>query len=181
MPIASGDRVDRYEILSPLGAGGMGEVYLAQDTKLGRKVAIKLLPAELTRDAGRVRRFEQEAQAASALNHPNIITIYDIGESDAGRFIVMEFIAGRTLRELIGEGVPPGALAQLGGQMARALSVAHAAGITHRDIKPANIMARDDGYVKILDFGLARLVPAESDTQAAALHNTAQGAFLGTI
>ncbi len=161
----------------------MGEVWLAEDTRLKRKVALKLLPAELTADAERVRRFEQEAQAASALNHPNIITIYDIGEAEAGRFIVMEFVEGRTLRRLIGEDLTLDALAQLGGQMARALSVAHAVGITHRDIKPENIMLRHDGYVKILDFGLARLIPATAnDSQADTIaRQTRPGALLGTV
>ena len=147
----------------------MGEVWLAEDTRLDRKVALKLLPAEFTQDADRVRRFMQEAKAASALNHPNIITVYDIGESEAGRFIVMELVSGRTLSKIIAEGNltaedaevarREGTLLALGSQLARALSAAHAAGITHRDIKPDNIMVRDDGYVKVLDFGLARLCP----------------------
>ncbi len=180
-PLSPNATLSHYRIVRQLGAGGMGEVYLAEDKRLRRKVAIKLLPAELTRDADRVRRFEQEAQAASALNHPNIITIYDIGESEAGRFIVMEYVEGRTLRKLINESITLDALAHLGGQIAKALSVAHAAGITHRDIKPDNIMARDDGYVKILDFGLARLVPTELDKEGATLNNTMQGVLLGTV
>lgn len=159
----------------------MGEVWLAEDARLKRKVAIKLLPTHLTRDATRVLRFEQEAQAASALNHPNIITIYDIGDSDAGRFIVMEFVEGRTLRHLIDEDLAPGAFGQLAGQMARAISVAHAAGITHRDIKPENIMVRDDGYLKILDFGLARLVPNEQPAGSSLTQKTAQGTLIGTV
>src|SRR4029077_16469897 len=101
MTVAPGTRLDRYEIISPLGAGGMGEVYLAEDTRLARRVALKLLPAEFTQDADRVRRFLQEAKAASALNHPNIVTVYDVGESDTGRFIVMELVAGRTLSAII--------------------------------------------------------------------------------
>lgn len=150
--------LSHYLILSQLGAGGMGEVWLAQDTKLERKVAIKLLPAEFTKDPDRVRRFELEAKAVSALNHPHIITIHEIGEAEAGRFIVMELVQGQTLREL-NKPCTPDALVDLGGQIARALSATHAAGITHRDIKPENIMVRNDGYVKILDFGLARLLP----------------------
>jgi TolB-like protein/Tfp pilus assembly protein PilF/predicted ATPase len=166
----SNTMLSHYRIAAKLGAGGMGEVWLAEDTRLKRKVALKLLPAELTADAERVRRFEQEAQAASALNHPNIITIYDIGECEAGRFIVMELVEGRTLRAVIAEDNSIETLLALGGQMAKALSAAHAAGITHRDIKPDNIMARDDGYVKVLDFGLARLLPSTaSDTEAATL------------
>ena len=157
MPISPGTHFNHYEILSPLGQGGMGEVYLAADTRLDRQVALKLLPAEFTQDAERVRRFMQEAKAASALNHPNLITVYDIGESEAGRFIVMELVAGRTLRAVIAADTSVETLLALGSQMARALRAAHSAGITHRDIKPDNIMVRDDGYVKILDFGLARL------------------------
>ena len=146
-----------YEILSPLGAGGMGEVYLALDQRLERSVAIKLLPNGHRLDSDLVRRFEREARAASALNHPNIITIYDIGTCDAGRYIVMELVEGQTLREILDAGPVSASLAPVGGQIAKALAVAHAAGIVHRDIKPANIMVRKDGYVKILDFGLARL------------------------
>src|SRR5262249_43637543 len=154
--------LSHYRIVSKLGAGGMGEVWLAEDTRLKRKVALKLLPTELTSDVERVRRFEQEAQAASALNHPNIITVHDIGESEAGRFIVMELVAGRTLRAVITEDNSLETLLALGQQMAKALSAAHAAGITHRDIKPDNIMVRDDGYVKVLDFGIARLLPFDT-------------------
>jgi TolB-like protein/predicted ATPase/Tfp pilus assembly protein PilF len=183
MTLAPGTRLQHYEISAKLGAGGMGEVWLAEDTRLKRKVALKLLPAELTADAERVRRFEQEAQAASALSHPNIITVYDIGECDAGRFIVMELVAGRTLRTVIAEDNSVETLLTLGQQIAKALSAAHAAGITHRDIKPDNIMVRDDGYVKVLDFGLARLRPAtESDSEAATLaQQTTPGTVMGTV
>jgi serine/threonine protein kinase/TolB-like protein/Tfp pilus assembly protein PilF len=174
--------ISHYRILSKLGEGGMGEVWLAEDTRLKRKVAIKLLPAELTSDADRVRRFEQEAQAASALNHPNIVTVYDIGDCEAGRFIVMELVAGRTLRSMIAEDISLETLLALGTQMARALSAAHAAGITHRDIKPDNIMVRDDGYVKVLDFGLARLLPTASGEEAATLaQQTTPGTVMGTV
>jgi non-specific serine/threonine protein kinase len=174
--------ISHYRILSKLGAGGMGEVWLAEDTRLDRKVALKLLPAEFTRDAQRVRRFIQEAKAASALNHPNIITVYDIGESEAGRFIVMELVAGHTLRAIISEDNSLETPLTLGIQIAKALSAAHAAGITHRDIKPDNIMVRDDGYVKVLDFGLARLLPTESSEDAATLaQQTTPGTVMGTI
>src|SRR5215471_12602969 len=125
-----------YRILSQLGAGGMGEVWLAEDTRLDRKVALKLLPAEFTQDAERVRRFTLEAKAASALNHPNIVTVHDIGESESGRYIVMELVEGRTLRTLISTANSVETLVALGTQIARALNAAHTAGITHRDLKP---------------------------------------------
>jgi len=168
-----------YEILSPLGAGGMGEVYLAHDQRLERNVAIKLLPNSHRLDSDRVRRFEREARAASALNHPNIVTIYDIGTCDAGRYMVMELVEGQTLREILDAGPVPASLAPVGGQIARALAVAHAAGIVHRDIKPANIMVRKDGYVKILDFGLARL--ARETEGPRSLDVTTPGQVLGTV
>ncbi len=180
--LSANSTISHYQILSPLGAGGMGEVWLAQDTMLERKVALKLLPAEFTKDPDRVRRFEQEAKAVSALNHPHIITIHEIGEAEAGRFIVMELVQGQTLRSL-NKPCPSDTLVSLGGQIARALSATHAAGITHRDIKPENIMVRDDGYVKILDFGLARLIPGTaSDPEAATLaFQTMPGTLLGTV
>jgi tetratricopeptide (TPR) repeat protein len=160
----------------------MGEVYLARDTRLGRNVAIKLLLNEFTKDPDRVRRFEQEAKAVSAINHPHIVTIHEIGESDAGRFIVMELVQGQTLRSL-SKPCPVTLLIDLGSQIARALGAAHAAGITHRDIKPDNIMIRDDGYVKVLDFGLARLAPAAAtDAEAATLlQQTLPGSVVGTV
>ncbi|MCW5969409.1 MAG: protein kinase [Blastocatellales bacterium] len=181
--LAPNSTLAHYRIITRLGAGGMGEVWLAEDTRLKRKVALKLLPVELTADANRVHRFEQEAQAASALSHPNIITVYDIGECDAGRFIVMELVTGRTLRVVMNEDNSLETLLTLAQQIAKALTVAHAAGITHRDIKPDNIMVRDDGYVKVLDFGLARLRPAtESDSEAATLaQQTTPGAVMGTV
>jgi predicted ATPase len=174
-------KLSHYLILQKLGAGGMGEVYLAEDTRLGRKVALKLLPATFTTNQERVRRFEQEARSASALNHPNIITIHEIGETEAGRFIVMEFVEGRTLRQMTGHLPAIESLSTWGAQIARALGVAHAAGIIHRDIKPENIMVRDDGYVKVLDFGLARLAPRsgveiDPDTQASSI----PGSLVGT-
>ena len=167
----------------------MGEVYLAYDSQLDRNAAIKLLPAELTRDAERLRRFDQEAKAASALNHPNIVTIYEIGESQAGRFIAMELISGKTLRELIESSTLTfDTIADLSRQIAKALSVAHTNGIVHRDIKPENIMVRDDGYVKILDFGIARLVhgaAALSDAETLVVGTpfaaTEKGIVMGTV
>ncbi|MEX2263949.1 MAG: protein kinase [Bryobacteraceae bacterium] len=156
--IPSGRRIGHYVVDSFLGAGGMGQVYLATDFRLGRKVALKLLPQGAGKNAGRAARFEAEARAASALNHPNIVTVYDVGVAEEGRFIVMEYVAGRTLRDLLAAGPILDAFPKLGFQMARALRTAHAGGITHRDIKPENIMVRHDGFVKVLDFGLARLV-----------------------
>jgi predicted ATPase len=173
----SGRILGSYEVLSPLGTGGMGEVYLARDSRLGRSVALKLLPDAHQLDSERIRRFEREARAASALNHPNIITIYDIGTCDAGRFIVMEMVEGQTLRQVLDSGPALASLAPLGGQVAKALAVAHSAGIVHRDIKPANIMIRKDGYVKVLDFGLARLLHEEG---AASLDVTNPGCVMGT-
>ncbi|MEO6723954.1 MAG: protein kinase [Blastocatellia bacterium] len=179
----SSDRtINQYRVVSLLGKGGMGEVWLAEDTRLKRQVALKLLPAEFTNDADRLRRFEQEALAISALNHPNIITIHEIGESEAGRFLVMELVAGRTLRALASEPIAVDSLIAWGSQLAKALHVAHAAGITHRDIKPDNIMVREDGYVKVLDFGLARLdANRENFAQAESLSGTQPGVLLGTV
>src|SRR5215510_8489468 len=176
-----GRELANYRIVSLLGRGGMGEVYLAQDTRLGRKVALKLLPTRLTQDEDRVRRFVREAKAASALNHPNIVTIHEVGEDEAGRFIVMELVEGHTLRAMK-KPCALDAFFNLGVQIARALGATHAAGITHRDIKPDNIMARDDGYVKVLDFGLARLINATANDPEAAMlvQNSAPGMLLGT-
>ena len=174
--------LSHYRIVSQLGAGGMGEVWLAEDTRLDRKVALKLLPTEFTQDANRVRRFTLEAKAASALNHPNIVTVHDIGQSESGRFIVMELIAGRTLRTLTSAANSIETLLALGTQIAKALSAAHEAGIVHRDLKPDNIMVRDDGYVKVLDFGLARLqIESETDPEAPTLaQQTMPGQLVGT-
>ncbi|HEY0320437.1 MAG TPA: protein kinase [Pyrinomonadaceae bacterium] len=155
-----GASVGHYKIIGTIGSGGMGEVYLAQDMRLNRKVALKILPATMTEDTDRLRRFEQEARAISALNHPNIVTIFEIGESDLGRFIAIEHIEGQTLRTLTSRSRPPlDSVLQLASQMSLALCVAHEAGVVHRDIKPENIMVRPDGIVKVLDFGLARLTP----------------------
>src|SRR5262245_8085472 len=150
-------QVGAYQILSPLGRGGMGEVWLARDTRLGRKAAVKLLPSEFTSQPERVWRFEQEARAASALNHPNIITIYEMGEVEGRRFIVTEHVEGETLRQRLRRRVGLTEALGIASQVAAALQSAHEAGITHRDIKPENVMARKDGLVKVLDFGLAKL------------------------
>ncbi len=187
MAIITGAQFDHYEILSPIGAGGMGEVYLAEDTRLDRRLAIKLLPAQFTQEEDRLRRFVQEAKAASALNHPNIITIYEIGEVDGAHFIATEFIDGSTLRDRMAGGqLTLKAALDIAIQTATALGAAHDAGITHRDIKPENIMLRRDGIVKVLDFGLAklteRLSPSEVDKEAAtrAKVTTDPGAVMGT-
>ncbi len=165
MSISSGTKLGRYEIRSQLGAGGMGEVYLAQDTKLERTVALKILPAEVAADRNRMNRFVLEAKAASALNHPNIITIFEIEQVDSVNFIATEFIDGKTLRESMRNATMKlGEVLEVAIQSASALSAAHDAGIVHRDIKPENIMLRRDGIVKVLDFGLAKLSEQRSST-----------------
>src|SRR6266849_6461787 len=150
--------LSHYRIVAKIGAGGMGEVYLAQDTKLDRKVALKILPANVAADHNRMNRFVQEAKAASALNHPNILTIYEVEEIDSVNFIATEFIDGETLRQRM-KGAPMklGETLDVAAQIVSALAAAHTAGIVHRDIKPENIMLRADGIVKVLDFGVAKL------------------------
>ena len=182
-----GTHLGRYEIRSKLGAGGMGEVYLARDTKLDRSVALKVLPADLATRRDRMQRFGQEAKAASALNHPNIITIYEIEQIDSVNFIATELIEGETLRQRLRSApIRLGQVLDVAIQTASALTASHAAGIVHRDIKPENIMIRRDGIVKVLDFGLAklteRLPPDSVDTEAPtrAVVNTEPGVILGT-
>jgi serine/threonine-protein kinase len=182
-----GRTLGHYKILSFLGHGGMGEVYLAQDTRLGRKVALKLLPQGFSGDQERLQRFEREARSASALTHPNVSVIHEIGETDDGRhFIAMEYIEGITLRQRLGEGVVGFAEAtHIAIQVGEALAAAHQAGVIHRDIKPENIMLRPDGYVKVLDFGLAKLterytVPGDSEVQTLPNFNTHSGNLIGT-
>jgi serine/threonine protein kinase/lipopolysaccharide biosynthesis regulator YciM len=175
-----------YKILKKLGAGGMGEVFLAEDTRLDRKVAVKFLNEEFSRDADKLSRFIQEAKAASALNHPNIITVYDIGESDGVNFIAAEFIEGETLRERMKRRLTFDETLSILIQTAEAISAAHQAGIVHRDIKPENIMIRPDGYVKVLDFGLAKLseksapAKAEAEDSTKKLVKTNPGVVMGT-
>jgi serine/threonine protein kinase len=170
-----------YRIDSPLGRGGMGEVFRAFDTRLGRPVAVKLMAGQGNR-ASAVQRFVREARAASALNHPNIVTIHDVGETGEGQhYIVQEFIEGRTLRSVLSEPIAPAKVVDIGRQVARALSAAHAAGIVHRDVKPENIMVRADGYVKVLDFGLARIERSNASEEATrASLDTAVGTVIGT-
>jgi eukaryotic-like serine/threonine-protein kinase len=185
MALAPGTRFGRYEIRSPLGAGGMGEVYLAQDTELERTVALKVLPEQVASDQQRMQRFVQEAKSASALNHPNILTIYEIGRADTVRFIATEFINGLTLRQqMTAANITLSEALNISIQICDALSAAHLAGILHRDIKPENVMVRPDGYVKVLDFGLAKLTerPLNPDTEAPtrALVHTDPGTVMGT-
>jgi tetratricopeptide (TPR) repeat protein len=179
-----GTRIGRYEIVAPLGAGGMGDVYLANDVTLGRRVALKFLPAEVANDPDRLRRFEQEARAASALNHPNIVTIHETGEADGRRFIATEFVEGQTLRQRMRADVSIGEVLAIAEQVASALGAAHDAGIVHRDIKPENIMLRPDGYVKVVDFGLAKVADggsaAPGDETRADVHTRA-GVVMGTV
>jgi len=183
MAIASGTRIGPYEILVAIGAGGMGEVYRARDPRLGREVAIKFLPKSLARDADRLRRFEQEARAASALNHPNILTVYDLAEFDSTPCLVTELLEGSTLRERLQSGaLPSRKAAEYAVQIARGLAAAHEKGIVHRDLKPANIFITKDGQVKILDFGLAKLLERDNDENTITRFepHTGQGVVLGT-
>jgi serine/threonine protein kinase/tetratricopeptide (TPR) repeat protein len=181
MALAHGARLGPFEIVAPLGAGAMGEVYRARDTRLARDVAIKVLPASVATDPERLRRFEEEARAAAALNHPNILAIYDIGSSGGLAFIVSELLEGRTLRdELQGRFPPPRAVRYARG-IARGLAVAHDKGIVHRDLKPENVFITADDRVKILDFGLAKHIPVAEDSAMTAPLATAAGALVGTI
>jgi serine/threonine-protein kinase len=193
--LIAGSQIGAYRLIEPLGRGGMGEVHLALDTRLGRKVALKLLPAAFTTDASRVQRFAREARAASALNHPNIITIHEVGETETEngnlRYIVTEYVEGETLRQRLRDApqrrMKPSEAIDISLQIAAALAAAHEAGITHRDIKPENIMVRPDGLVKVLDFGLAKLTnpPVETiDTGAMTMSRemeTTPGMILGTL
>ncbi len=190
-PVAAGQMVGSYRLAHEVGRGGMGAVYLAHDMRLRRRVALKLLPQRLTGDPERVRRFQREARTTSALNHPNILTIYDFGEHDGRHYIASEFIEGRTLRALLNDGPPalPSCKDALDIviQIAGALAAAHQAGVIHRDIKPENIMLRPDGYVKVLDFGLAKLTEhtlsedADSAASDSGSFETQPGIVLGTV
>ena len=180
--------ISHYRIVSKIGEGGMGEVYLAQDTELDRPVALKFLSAEVAADQKRLNRFFQEAKAASALNHPNILTVFEIGRAEDTNFFATEFVDGVTLRQRMSKPMKLSDVLDMATQIATALVAAHDAGIVHRDIKPENIMVRRDGIVKVLDFGLAKLSEPSAlagglNSQAAtrALVNTDPGAVMGTV
>jgi serine/threonine protein kinase/Tol biopolymer transport system component/Tfp pilus assembly protein PilF len=180
--IVPGRAIGPYEILNQLAAGGMGDIYLAEDTRLGRKVVLKALPAAFTKDPERVRRFQLEARAASALNHPHIVTVYDIGQLDHLHYIAIEFIDGETLRQRLAKApLEIGEALEIAISVATALLAAHEAGIVHRDIKPENIMVRADRVVKVLDFGVAKLTESKPlISEAATLFQTQQGLIIGT-
>jgi serine/threonine-protein kinase len=190
MALTAGSSISQYKIIARLGSGGMGEVYLAQDERLRRKVALKLLFEEVTKNEDWVRRFEQEAYAASALNHPNIITIYEVGQMGDSHFISTEFIDGQTLRERLRQNTLTVSEAlDIAVQVVSALVAAHTAGIIHRDIKPENVMLRPDGYIKVLDFGLAKFTeqraygsaPIDKEAETEAAVNTSPGVVMGTV
>ncbi|MBA2647637.1 MAG: protein kinase [Pyrinomonadaceae bacterium] len=184
-PVMAGRRISHYKIISSLGAGGMGEVYLAEDTALGRKVALKLLPALFTEDPDRLRRFAQEARAASALSHPNVAHVYEIGEADGTSFIAMEYVEGQLLEDKIGDcPLDTNEIVDIAVQTADALDAAHAEGIIHRDIKPANIVITPRGQVKVLDFGLAKVTARQShvpQSEAPTKIKTSAGLVMGTV
>ena len=187
MPLSPGTQLGPYEVLALIGAGGMGEVYRARDPRLNRDVAIKVLPAERVADEGRRRRFVQEAQAASALNHPHIVTIHEIESADGRDFIVMELVRGKSLDTLIPRnGMRLSEVVRIAIPVADALAAAHAHGIVHRDLKPANVMVGQDGAVKVLDFGLAKLLSGEATPEddtvsvAANVGLSAPGTIAGT-
>ncbi len=186
MPVAAGVKLGPYEILAPVGEGGMGEVYRARDTRLNRSVAIKVLPEAIANDPDRMRRFEQEARTVAAINHPNILAVYDVGVQDGTPYLVTELLEGETLRERLDRGpVSVRKSVEISSQIAHGLSAAQERGIVHRDLKPENIFLTKDGHTKLLDFGLAKANPAAAaDGKASSLTmqtvQTEPGVVMGT-
>ena len=190
MQLSLGTKLAHYEILEPIGKGGMGEVYRARDTKLDRDVAIKVLPEEFAKDKERLARFEREAKLLASLNHPNIATIHGIEESDGVKALVLELVEGPTLAERIAEGpISVEETLAIGKQMAEALEAGHEAGVIHRDLKPANVKVKEDGTIKVLDYGLAKALESEarggtdselSQSPTLTRHGTQVGVILGT-
>ncbi|MGH9465586.1 MAG: serine/threonine-protein kinase, partial [Thermoanaerobaculia bacterium] len=184
MSLRAGDRLGPYEIVAALGAGGMGEVYRGRDTRLGREVAVKVLPESLAGDATARERFEREARAVAALSHPNIVALFDVGVEGPTAYAVSELLEGESLAELLSRGPLPARKAiDLAEQIARGLAAAHEHGIVHRDLKPANVFVTREGRVKILDFGLAKAAPAPAGLLSAAptVRPTEPGGILGTV
>src|SRR5262250_2970337 len=185
MPLNSGEKLGPYEVVAPLGAGGMGEVYRARDTRLGRDVAIKVLPQTLAKDADRLGRFEQEAKLLGALNHPNLLGIFDVGSQNGLQYLVAEFLEGKTLRERLNEGaLPQRKVIEYSTKISNGLAAAHEKGIVHRDLKPENVFVTKDEQVRILDFGLAKYAEDAKDAGATAFTTgpgaTAPGTVMGT-
>src|SRR5262249_53284935 len=183
MLLSPGSHVGPYEILAPLGAGGMGEVYRARDPRLGREVAIKVLPASYSEDPGRLHRFEQEARAAGALSHPNVLAVHDVGTHADAPYVVFELLEGETLRQRMrGTALSVKKASDYAAQIAHGLAAAHERGILHRDLKPENLLVTDDGRVKILDFGLAKLARPDSSRDETSTDSTVTGPnmMLGT-
>src|SRR5688572_23911614 len=186
MPLTPGTKLGAYEVIAPLGAGGMGEVYRARDTRLGRDVAIKILPPAFASDPERLSRFEQEARAAAALSHPHIAAVFDVGVDGATHYIVQELLTGASLRDVIAlhRSKTMREWATLAAEIADALAAAHRAGIVHRDVKPENIIVTADGRAKVLDFGLAKLAEPGADavsSNSPTMMGTMAGAVLGTV
>ncbi len=185
MSLPSGTALGPYEILAPIGTGGMGEVYVAEDTKLSRKVALKVLPPEMAARPERLMRFEREAKAVAALNHPNIVTIYSVEEADGLHFLTMELVEGKTLSELIPKkGLALNKFLDIAIALADAVAAAHQKGITHRDLKPDNMMVSNEGRLKILDFGLAKFkqeLAREGVSELPTQSGTQEGRILGTV
>ncbi len=184
MALSAGTRLGPYEILGPIGAGGMGEVYRARDTRLGRDVAVKVLPGEYSQSPERLHRFEQEARLAGSLNHPNVLTLFDVGSHDGAPYLVTELLEGRSLREVLAAGpMPPRKATEYAQQVAHGLAAAHEHGVVHRDLKPGNLFVTKDGRVKILDFGLAKLTQVDpQDVAGSQLStDTAEGKLVGTV